>query len=97
MNVLVGILGAVGFWLLSVGGVACGGLRLFVTTTRGSLPNCTDEALNVRLDMSSEDFYLIGTDDGMHLLQLQTPGGLLSNEFLFYGGPILYSPGIVVH
>ena len=46
--------------------------------------------------MSAEDFFLIGTDNGMHLLQLQTPSGLLSNLFLFYGGPILSSLGIVV-
>ena len=79
------------------------GARIFIDGRRmpgtvscahgGNLPNCTDEALSVRFDMSAEGFHLIGTSNGMHLLQLQTPGGLLSNEFLFYGGPILFRPG----
>lgn len=43
----------------------------------GGLPDCRDEALRVHLDS-------FAPDNGMHLLQLQTPGGLLSNEFLFY-------------
>ena len=50
-----------------------------VTCARGGgLPDCRDEALRVQLDELGR------FNGGMHLLQLQTPGGLLSNEFLFY-------------
>ena len=43
----------------------------------GTLPLCTDETLAIDLDTPPEAF-------GMHLLQVQTPGGLVSNEFLIY-------------
>lgn len=43
----------------------------------GSLPSCDGEEILVSLDRVPEDA-------GMHLLQVQTPGGLQSNEFIFF-------------
>jgi len=43
----------------------------------GSLPYCDSLVMSVELDEVPSEF-------GMHLLQLQQPGGLLSNEFLFF-------------
>lgn len=43
------------------------------------LPDCTDEA--IRLSIEEED---LPRDSGMHLVQVQTPGGFQSNEFMFF-------------
>jgi YVTN family beta-propeller protein len=51
------------------GSVACG--------LGGVLPDCTDEVVSITLVAPPVEL-------GMHLLQVQTPGGLLSNEFLIF-------------
>ncbi len=43
----------------------------------GTLPNCDDEVVLLQLDE-------LPAATGMHFLQVQTPGGLMSNEFLFF-------------
>ena len=43
----------------------------------GSLPDCLGDWLSI--DLANPP-----TEPGMHLLQVQTPGGLLSNEFLIF-------------
>ena len=43
----------------------------------GELPDCEQEILFVQLPRSS----------GMHFLQVQNPGGLFSNDLIFYGQP----------
>jgi hypothetical protein len=43
----------------------------------GTLPDCLGDMLSI--DLASPP-----TEPGMHLLQVQTPGGLLSNEFLIF-------------
>ncbi|MEE2777368.1 MAG: hypothetical protein VYE73_11495 [Acidobacteriota bacterium] len=63
------------------------GSRIFVDGRRvagsavcdrgGTLPNCTDEAIRVRLVSPP-------AEPGLHLIQLQSPQGLLSNDFIFY-------------
>ena len=44
----------------------------------GQLPDCEQEILFVQLPRSP----------GTHFLQVQNPGGLFSNDFLFYGRPL---------
>jgi len=51
------------------GSVTCG--------VGGVLPDCTDDVISMSLEASPDGL-------GMHLLQVQTPGGLLSNEFLIF-------------
>lgn len=46
-----------------------------VNCQSGELPNCEDETIVVQLDAAS---------DGVHFLQIQNPGGLFSNDFLFH-------------
>ncbi|MCY4029482.1 MAG: PQQ-dependent sugar dehydrogenase [Acidobacteria bacterium] len=63
------------------------GARLFVDGRRvtgsvrcrsGELPDCEREILFVQLPQSP----------GMHFLQVQNPGGLFSNDLIFYGRPL---------
>ena len=60
-----------------------------VRCERGALPDCAGERLVV-------EFF---AGPGMHFLQLQNPGGLFSNDFIFFGRsggrrpPILRPPG----
>ncbi|MCY4074156.1 MAG: PQQ-dependent sugar dehydrogenase, partial [Acidobacteria bacterium] len=63
------------------------GARFFVDGRRvtgsvrcrsGELPDCEREILFLQLPQSP----------GMHFLQVQNPGGLFSNDFLFYGRPL---------
>lgn len=51
------------------GRVRCAGIA--------QLPNCPNEAILVRLDEIPEE-------SGMHLVQVQNPGGFQSNEFMFF-------------
>ena len=44
----------------------------------GELPDCEREILFIQLPRSP----------GMHFLQVQNPGGLFSNDFIFYGRPL---------
>jgi hypothetical protein len=43
------------------------------------LPKCADEAIVLQIE--EED---LPRENGMHLVQVQTPGGLQSNEFMFF-------------
>jgi len=66
------------------------------TLLGGSLPDCDEEKITITLDAvpppanatcpcpggDNQEGSL--PDDSMHLLQVQTPGGLLSNEFLIF-------------
>ena len=63
------------------------GARFFVDGRRvtgsircrsGELPDCEREILFIQLPQSP----------GMHFLQVQNPGGLFSNDFIFYGRPL---------
>ena len=45
----------------------------------GALPDCEQEILFIELPWSQ----------GMHFLQVQNPGGLFSNDLIFYGRPLL--------
>ncbi len=63
------------------------GARLFINGRRvtgsvrcrsGELPDCEKEILFIQLPLSP----------GMHFLQVQNPGGLFSNDFIFYGRPL---------
>jgi len=48
-----------------------------VVCVEGTLPNCGSERIEVRLEMPPET-------SGIHFLQLQNPGGLFSNDFIFH-------------
>ena len=66
------------------------------TLLGGSLPDCDEEKITITLDAvpppanatcpcpGGDDQEGPLPDDSMHLLQVQTPGGLLSNEFLIF-------------
>ena len=68
-------------------------------TLGGSLPICDEEKVTITLDerpiAANASCPCPGgdtqvgplPDDTMHLLQVQTPGGLMSNEFLIFDGP----------
>lgn len=43
----------------------------------GTLPNCNHELILVQLDQ-------LPAETGMYFLQVQTPGGLMSNEYIFH-------------
>lgn len=43
----------------------------------GSLPNCPDERIAIELDE-------VPAEPGLHLVQVQNPGGFQSNEFMFF-------------
>jgi len=47
-----------------------------VTCLSGVLPDCEDESIVIALDMVPES--------GMHLLQVQNPQGLFSNDYIFF-------------
>ena len=51
------------------------------TQAGDTLPNCRDESIDIQLDQ-------VPQSPGMHLLQVQTPGGLQSNEFPVFVGPL---------
>jgi len=65
-------------------------------TLGGSLPSCDEEKITITLDdvpppanascpcPGGDDQEGPLPDDSMHLLQVQTPGGFLSNEFLIF-------------
>ena len=65
-------------------------------TLGGSLPDCDEEKITITLDAvpppadatcpcpGGDDQEGDLPDDSMHLLQVQTPGGLISNEFLIF-------------
>jgi hypothetical protein len=65
-------------------------------TLGGNLPNCDEEKITVTLGAAPPPVNATcpcpgGDDqegplpgDGMHLMQVQTPGGLISNEFLIF-------------
>ena len=65
----------------------------------GRLPDCDEEKITITLDAAPSPPNAtcpcpggptqVGPlpDDSMHLIQVQTPGGLLSNEFLIFESP----------
>lgn len=66
------------------------GARLFVDGRRvagsvrcraGELPDCEQEILLLRIPHTQ----------GVHFLQVQNPGGLFSNDLIFYGRPLYYA------
>ena len=48
-----------------------------VICVEGTLPNCALERIEARLEMPPER-------QGIHFLELQNPGGLFGNEFIFH-------------
>ena len=70
-----------------------------VCTLGGNLPNCDEEKITITLDAppppaaatcpcpGGPDQEGLLPDDTMHLLQVQTPGGFMSNEFLIFEWP----------
>ena len=63
----------------------------------GELPDCLEEKITVTLEGRLQPIRRPCPggptqegpvpDEGMHLLQIQTPGGLISNEFLIFEAP----------
>ena len=58
---------------------------------RGQLPDCEDDIVLVSLDQlpetpgyAMEDVHLVSDNSQMHLLQIQNPQGLFSNDFPFF-------------
>lgn len=49
----------------------------YVTCDNGELPDCAAEVIKVHLGQ-------LPTSDGTHFLQIQNPGGLFSNDFIFH-------------
>ncbi|MYK45770.1 MAG: hypothetical protein F4029_06040, partial [Gammaproteobacteria bacterium] len=62
-----------------------------VVCETGTLPDCEDEVIVVELDE-------LPTDAGLHLLQIQNPEGLFSNDFPFFvlGAPLQAQSGNLV-
>ncbi len=68
--------------LIFVNGRRVGGTVSCVT---GDLPNCEAETVHVDLDTAPSQY-------GLNFLQLQTPGGMISNDIMFYS-QITEKPG----